>query len=271
MKKNIRFFLVAIVLIVAYVAFIIYYDHHDDAGSSPVISTPDEVLTISVYDDESVILEGVSASDEEDGDLTSHIYIESISAFDENQQRTVTFTVFDSDDNIVRATRKIAYTDYSAPVIDITKALCIYYVTSTEEYKDYVSAYSVVDGDLSASISIASINYDADNNQSITYSVTDSCGVTATETFDVTSTDYYATIDIELANYLIRVPVGTQVYGYGYLVSVTEDNISHSPSDYSISISSNFDAYTPGTYEFVYRIDKGTSYGITKLTVIVVG
>ncbi len=270
MKRNIGFFLIVIFLIVDYVVFIFVWDSRQVTGSAPSISVPDSVLKLSVEDDEEDMLEGISASDTEDGSLTDKVYIESISTFDENQERTVTYTVFDSDDNVARATRKIKYTDYEEPTFNIEKALCIYYVTSTEEYKDYVSAYSVVDGDISSSITIDSVNYgDSYDLESITYSVTDSCGTTTTETYDVTSINYYANIDIELEEYLITVDVGQTIYASSYIESVIEDNIEHDPSDYDIEISDNYEPYTPGTYEFIYRIDRSTSYGITKLTVIV--
>ncbi|MCD7840260.1 MAG: hypothetical protein LUG46_06530 [Erysipelotrichaceae bacterium] len=269
MKRNIGFFLLVIILIVGYVGFIYVWDHSKVSGSTPTISAPSDVLEVSVEDNEA-IFEGVSASDEEDGNLTDKVYIESISEFDENQERTVTYTVFDSDDNVARTTRKIKYTDYEAPVFTLSKALCIYYVTSSEEYKDYVSASSVVDGDISSSITIDNINYgDSYDVQSVTYSVTDSCGVTTTETYNVTKINYNATIDIELEEYLIKVDVGQTIYPSSYITSVIEDDIEHDPSDYDIEISDNYDPYTPGTYEFIYRIDHSPSYGITKLTVIV--
>ncbi|MCD8027338.1 MAG: hypothetical protein LUF02_01445 [Erysipelotrichaceae bacterium] len=164
MKKNIGFFLLVICLVVGYGAFIFLWDLSQVSGTAPTISAPTSVLELSVEDDEEDMLEGVSATDDEDGSLTDRVYIESISTFDENQERTVTYTVFDSDDNVARTTRKIKYTDYEAPVFNIEKALCIYYVTSTEEYKDYVSASSVVDGDISSSITIDSVNYDDSYN-----------------------------------------------------------------------------------------------------------
>ncbi|MCD8027337.1 MAG: hypothetical protein LUF02_01440 [Erysipelotrichaceae bacterium] len=103
----------------------------------------------------------------------------------------------------------------------------------------------------------------------MTYSVTDSCGMTTTETYRITSINYYATIDIELEEYLITVDVGQTIYPSSYIDCVIEDDIEHEASEYDIEISDNYRAYTPGTYEFIYRIDRSTSYGITKLTVIV--
>ena len=54
------------------------------------ISAPQEVLEVSVKDDDEKLLEGLSAADEEDGDLSDSIFIESMSEFDNDNCRTVT-------------------------------------------------------------------------------------------------------------------------------------------------------------------------------------
>ncbi len=269
MKRNIRFFILVIILVVAYGGFIVFWENNQVVGASPVITVPSTVLTLSVEDDEEELLKNITASDEEDGSLTDKVYIESISTFDANQQRTVTYAVFDSDDNLTRATRLIEYSDYEAPVFNIEKALCIYFVTSTEEYKDYVSAYSVLDGDISSAITVQTVTTDGYDLESVTYSVTDSTGTKTTQTFDITPIDSDATIDIELTDYYITVDLGTTIYPREYIDTISENGVENSSLIYSLDVTDNYEAYTPGTYEFIYRIDRSNSYGLTKLIVVV--
>ena len=47
----------------------------------PVINMKDDSITVSVEGGDSAILEGVTASDEKDGDITENLFIESRSTF----------------------------------------------------------------------------------------------------------------------------------------------------------------------------------------------
>ncbi|MCD7946043.1 MAG: DUF5011 domain-containing protein [Clostridiales bacterium] len=80
----------------------------------PVISVPDETLTVSIEDGEDTLLQGVTAQDGRDGDVTSSVLVESISNFYGDEKRLVTFAAFDSDGNVTKATRAIQYSDYTA-------------------------------------------------------------------------------------------------------------------------------------------------------------
>ena len=122
-KKNIKYGFILIVLIALYIAFIVMTGFLGDKGKEPEITAPSSVLEVSVEDKEAVLLKGIKANDDEDGNISDKVFIESISAFDDNKQRTVTYAVFDSDDHLVRTTRQIKYSDYTAPVFDIDEAL----------------------------------------------------------------------------------------------------------------------------------------------------
>lgn len=270
MSKTIKFLFVIACLIIIYGAFLMFSERDLDTGAAPELQVPDNVLKISVEDKEDDLLKGVKASDAEDGDITSKVFIESISAFDENQQRTVTYAVFDEDDNITRATRQIAYTDYEAPEINIKKALFIYYLDSTEQLKDYVSASSVVDGDLSSQISVESSAYNQDDEFYVTYSVMDSCGTTTTFKTKATWLNYEPNIDIQLSDYLIRVEKGETIYPRSYIDEIEDLGVTNESLRSDVEITDNYDSSKEGTYEFIYRINRSNGdYGITRLVVIV--
>lgn len=269
MKKGIRFISIVILLCVFYIAFLFIYDHQQDVGSEPVITASEAVLKVSVKADEKSLLKGVKATDKEDGDLTDDVYIESISPFDDQQTRTITYAVFDSDDHIVRTTRKLKYTDYKEPEITIKKALCYYYVTSTEEYKDFVSASSSVDGDISAQISVEREIYEGDNHY-ILYSVTDSCGTKTSLKLKADMMNNNPNIEIKLDEYLMRVDVGTKINPNRHIEEVETMGMVDNSLISLIEVTTNYNSEVPGMYEFVYRISRSNGdFGMTKLVVIV--
>ena len=95
MKKNYKYFILGILLIIGYGGFIFIQERDDKVGHDPQITVPSTPLTVSVTSEESALLQDVKASDEEDGDLTAQVFIESISTFQENQtQKTSVRNLF---------------------------------------------------------------------------------------------------------------------------------------------------------------------------------
>lgn len=90
-----------------YGGFLFLESRIKDDGHDPVITVSQAPLQVSVNDKEDSLLNGVSAIDIEDGNITSNVYIESISPFDDQKMRTITYAVLDSDDHIARATLSV--------------------------------------------------------------------------------------------------------------------------------------------------------------------
>lgn len=269
MKKWVRFLCAVIVLCIVYTVFLFFSDRRGNIGGMPIIDVPNDILEVSVNDDESKLLTGLKAYDKEDGDLSTHIFVESMSGFDSNQCRQVTLGVFDNDDNLTRVTRTIKYVDYQKPEIDLKKALCYYYVSSKDEYKDFVSASSLVDGDLSSKITVDRDFYQG-KDHFVTYSVTDSCGTKTSLTLKTNELSMEPTIDIELNDYLIRVPKGTNINARSYIENIKVLGVKDNTLKQKIDISNNYNPNVAGTYEFIYSLNRSSGeYGITKLVVIV--
>lgn len=272
-KKNIKYGFILIVLIALYIAFIVMTGLLGDKGKEPEIIAPSSVLEVSVEDKEDVLLKGIKANDDEDGNISDKVFIESISAFDDNKQRTVTYAVFDSDDHLVRTTRQIKYSDYTAPVFDIDEALCYYYyLSSNEEYKNFVSAESCVDGDLSSKITVEK-NYYKDNVHYVDYSVTDSCGTKESLTLKADELNKNPNVEITLKKYLKRVKKGTTITEIAPRSNMEEIKVMDMVDDTlkaEVEVTHNYNPDVPGTYEFIYRLSKSNGdYGYTKLVVIV--
>ena len=273
LKKEVKYGFAFIVLVALYICFIFINNLTQIKGHKPTINAPSTVLEVSVKDKESALLKGVTAQDEEDGSLTDEIFIESISAFDDNQQRTVTYAVFDSDDHLVRTTRQIKYTDYTAPVINIKKALCYYLVTSSNDYKANISAFSTLDGDLSHLINIDNEFFDEKENHCLIFSVTDSAGTKTSIKLKVNELNNDPTIDISLNTYLKRVKKGTTITEIAprsnikniEVMGIKDNNLKN-----VVEITNDYNPNEEGIYEFVYRVSNNTGdFGVTKLVVIV--
>lgn len=117
----------------------------------PTITVEEDFLEVSIEDGEEVLLQGITASDPEDGDLTDFIVVESLSDLREDDQRVITVAVVDSDHNVVRATRTIQYTDYQSPVLALTTALRVQ-VEGTLDMSNFLRAWDVIDGNITGQI-----------------------------------------------------------------------------------------------------------------------
>ena len=89
----------------------------------PVIECPEEVLEVSIHDGEQVLLNGVTARDEQDGDLTDRVMVGGVSKLIGGDRAKVTCMVFDSDDNMASLVRQVRYTDYRRPRISLKAPL----------------------------------------------------------------------------------------------------------------------------------------------------
>lgn len=267
--KKFKYIFIVTALIIIYFLFLIMGENKENQGEKPTITVPSSVLEISVQDSKDALLKDVKATDIEDGDLTSQVFIEKVSEFDENFKRTITYGVFDKDDNLTFATRELRYTDYTKPEFDIVKPLCSIYYQIDETYKEFVSASSSVDGDISSKIFI-NRRHEENDIEYVEYSITDSCGVTETLTLKYDQLDYEPNIDIKLSDYLIKVVKGTNVNAINYIDSIESLGIKNNSLISLVEVETNYNPNVPGVYEFIYRINRSNGeFGLTKLVVIV--
>ena len=273
--KNFNQKLLALLLVCCclYGGFRVYGSLRGRTGEVPVIQVPQEPLSVSVADPTEALLRAVTASDPEDGELSDRTFVESLSPMDEQGQRTVRFGVFDSDDNVGRAQRTIRYTDYALPVIDLRRPLVFgpSDITNDSSPADYISASSVLDGDLSAQVLLEESGFEESLDTSIlTLSVTDSAGgqssLVLRSNFLNNDPDYV----IELSQYLLRVAPGTELDPEDYVAGIRRMGMDYSDLADQLEIRTNYDPQVPGTYEFIYQLQlPNGDFGITKLVVIV--
>ncbi|MBC1975332.1 immunoglobulin-like domain-containing protein [Listeria booriae] len=228
------------------------------SNDAPVITASDKTLKKGGSFDP---MAGVSASDTEDGNVTSSVRV-TANDVDTSAVGTyhVTYSVTDSDGNTTTKTITVTVTSNDAPVI----------VASDQTIKKGkafdvmagVSASDLEDGDVTNGITVTANDVDTNTvgTYHVTYSVTDSDGNTTTKTITVTITSNdaptFTTSDVYLK-------VGDKFNPYaGITASDTEDGDLTDRIDID---SSNVDMTQAGTYAVEYSVTDSDN-NTTKIT-----
>lgn len=219
----------------------------------PVITSDRDVLELSVKDDRSKLLTGLTATDDRDGDLTSEILVGTHSRFISEGVCDITYLVFDANKNVGKFTRRTKYTDYTEPVFSLKEPL-MFKSGDTVSMFTKISLADCLDGDISSKVKIV-VN-DVDNSKLGTYYVT----FEASNSYaDVVNRKLPVNIvndtadspHIELTDYLIYVNVGDTIHPQKYIKSVTDKYDSNIGSD-KVEINSMVDTKTPGVHQVAY-------------------
>lgn len=245
-----------------------FYFGSADRLVPPVLNCPSEVLEVSAADPESVLLQGLTATDAQDGDITSRITVSGISKLISSDTAKVTYIVFDSDDNMASCVRRIRYTDYHRPTFSITEPL-VFSSTETVSILPRLKAQDVVDGDLSNRIRVST--QDATENSEIfmvSIQVTNSVGDTALlqiPVLQLESNPMRPTVNLK--EYLVYVNQGSTFDAASYLESLRVPGQKVPLSE--VEISGEVNTAERGTYYVHYTYTSGSSIGTAILTVVV--
>lgn len=254
------------VLLVATI-FTYFYKGSSDRKVPPKISGPEGILEVSSSDTAAALLEGITAYDEQDGDLTAHVVISGISKLISNDTAKVSYMVFDSDDNMAVYTRQIRYTDYHCPTFEIVRPL-MYSSTEDVSLLDRIIATDVVDGDISHKIRVSTL--EATNNSevyNISIQVSNSIGDTVWQKLPVILLENDPLRpEIKLTEYLIYREVGTKVNPEEFV-----DEIVLPVGDVDMNnlrIKNEVVSSEEGTYYITYTYTANGSHGTAILTVV---
>ena len=174
MKKLKIFTLVLFLLTGSALAASEYYHYRAEDRTLPVLQCPDEPLVISVGENSrEKLLEGVTAWDDKDGDLTERVLIQGIAKTVEGSETTITYAVVDSDDHVAHRTRTVRYTDYAPPQFALSRELR-YSVGAAVQIRDRLTATDLIDGDVSERIKVTSsgLSAYAEGTYPVTFLVT---------------------------------------------------------------------------------------------------
>ncbi len=236
----------------------------------PKFTCDSETMDISVEDDESVLLQGISAQDKQDGDLTANILISGISKMVGGTAR-VSYLVFDSDHNVATLERTIRYTDYESPRFQILEPL-VYTSSEPVVLLDRLLVEDVLDGDITGSVRVSYLNttelssvYTAD------LQVTNSAGDTARVTLPIIKQGIRIPGNVVLDTYLIYLNQGASFNARSHLsrVELLDGSLETRGDTQAVIISGTVDTSTPGTYYVYYTYNQDNILAQSILTVVV--
>lgn len=256
--------LLFILALCAYFGVQYYYNTTLDRVS-PVLQCSEEVLNVSVQDGEDVLLAGITATDNVDGDLTDQIMIQGISRLLSTDTARVSYVVFDSSDNMATCSRTIRYMDYERPRIQLNKPLVFYPYPQGNcmtEMATMFTAQDVLDGDISDRIQITSTNV-SDSHEG-TYNaviqVINSLG-------DVESIP----VKVVISNF----GAGNQLIKLSRYITYVNQNSTFSPENFitysaaQVQVESDVDTSSPGCYQVRYSCEKnGQLYEVYMAVVV---
>lgn len=241
---------------------------------NPEIVFDGEEITVSVEDDTAALLQGVTASDPEDGDVTDSLVVEDIAEFQDDGSRTVTYTAFDSTGNVTKATRLLRYSDYHGPEIVLIQELKTV-VGGTLNLQDCIRVDDLLDGNITNQLRVVESNYSnyVPGEYQVTFQVTNSAGDTTEQTFTIecVAEQEYGGPSITLSSYSDVIQVGEDFDPEDYIEEVTgynEEGEPLTPAD--VEISSGVNTQEPGTYQVGYALTgRDGETGNTRLTITV--
>lgn len=245
-------------------------------SSGPVFSCENETIQVSIHDGEERLLEGITAADKKDGDVTDSVLVEKLSGLYDGNKRTVTYVAFDSDDHISKMTRELIYTDYVSPQFTLSGSLR-FRAGETVNIDQIIGVEDCIDGDLSNKVKIlmdTTINNRLTGVYDVVYEVSNSAGDTAKLPVQV---EIYESnrneIDLNLSQYLIY-DRGEEINYKSYLKSVKSGNIEYFFEGVSgedgeegsiptsrVSVQSRVNREVPGVYPvYFYYENYGSIY-----------
>lgn len=261
--------------------------------TGPVIEMDSNEAVIKIASDKEALLEGVTAYDAKDGDVTDTLVVESVSKFLDNNRKIVTYAAFDSNGHVGKATRNVVYEDYESPTFSSKEPFR--FPVNTTEFTSKVSAKDCIDGDITDKIKVSpgfTIMTDTPGDYDFQIQVSNSSGdveylPVTVEIFD--PTDVELEPQIQLKKYIVYTTTGKKINPKDFLkgiqIGVSSYKMTNGSDDYSVANptvggklnykevkidDSKVNYEKAGTYEITYSMTVEKKYvGKARLVVVV--
>ncbi len=273
-EENMRYLRIVTILIFVVACAVLCWTLYTVACQdtiNPIIADSVGDLHLKVSDDKQLLMQGLTATDDRDGDLTERILVERISRFSQPGVCQVSYVVFDNSNNFCRYQRSVTYDDYKSPRLQLEKPL-MYQLGEQISIMERIRLYDDLDGDITYALKLESSNV-PDNTTGV-YEIE----LYATNNY---GDDIYAKVPlnigiysadaprIQLKQYLAYTKVGEDFSPLAYVESVKD--ITGTPISIGrINVTTMVDLTTPGYGQICYEVvDQKGVKGITYLTVIV--
>lgn len=263
---------VAVITAVTVVLFgVVYFQEKITTDNTrPVIYLEDGVLEVSASATEKDLLQGVTAKDGKDGDITNRVLVASIGKFTEIGFCKITYAVSDSDNHVATAQRQVHYIDYIAPRFTMNDDL-VFSVYEDVNVVGIVGATDCLDGNISNSVIIYSPDYESgmEGEYTIQATVMNSKGDTSQIALPlVVERLSNAPAEIELTTYLIYAEKGKKPDFKSYIKG-TYDSFGVQEA-FDVSIKTAFNAKKAGVYSVdYYGTDAAGRTAHTRMMVVV--
>ena len=229
---------------------------------APEIILEDIYPEISVFDPASALLQGISARDNVDGDVTDSILVEKTALLDGTGRISVTYAAFDRAGNVAKVTREAKYTDYVGPRFTLRSPL-IYSVGSNFDVLANVGVEDMVDGDIRHRVRATSLDLESvlePGAHEVEFRVSNSLGDTSVLVLPVEVTEkVYTEAALTLKDYLIYIPQGGDFAPEEWLSRFicgdkATDLSGGLPAGYSLNTTGKVQTGVPGVYALYYQV-----------------
>lgn len=240
-------FLVCAVLLAGNV---VIYVGEDRKG--PEITIPQDAITYVAGTDTSPLMEGVTATDNRDGDVTNTVTIENIIPNADKTEASVVYVAKDSRNNVTKETRKVQYTEDPNAAVQTTDA-------------DGADTQSTDGTDAQAQADPNAADQTAAGNETAQTDDGQAQNEAAIAALPADCPRFY------LTQYAVEVERGAQINALSYVQDITDDKDSRDALYQGILIDGEVDTNTPGEYTLQYHVvdSDGNSSNIAQLRVTV--
>lgn len=230
----------AILCILAVLCCCVYYRTKTKGADiePPSIAAGETPLEVSIDASDEELLQDVSAMDEQDGNVTDSVVIESIRKDTEGEAGDflITYAAFDRASNCATLTKPLVYTDYTQTHFSLEKPLRF---SENESFSlfDYITAEDCIDGDVTPFLT-----FDGDDAlfagevqkgiYDCTVSVVNSIGDIATlplqvEIYEDSYEERSLRPSVELKSYLVYIGQGESFDPAQHIDSVTDGGVKY--------------------------------------------
>ena len=204
---------------------VVVYIGEDRNG--PEITVPQEEVTYVAGSDTSALLNGVTAADDRDGDVTNTVTVESIIPNEDQTGASVVYVAKDSKNNVTKATRLISY------AADAGQAAAQEAEAAAQQAAQEAAA---ADQTAASGEDAQTADDGAAQNEA------------AIAALPAESPRFY------LTQYSVEVERGAELNRLGYVQDITDDKDSRDELYQGIQISGEVDTNTPGEYMLEYYV-----------------
>lgn len=226
---------------------VVVYIGEDRNG--PEISVPQEEIAYVAGTDTSALLNGVTAQDDRDGDVTNTVTIESIIPNAEQTGASVVYVAKDSKNNVTKETRTILY---STDANQAAAQAAAEQAAADQAAQDQAAAEQAAQEDAAGERAQTTDDGAAQNEAAIA-------------ALSAESPRFY------LTQYSVELERGAELNELSYVQDISDDEDSRDELYQGIQISGEVDTNTPGEYTLEYHVvdSDGNNSNVAQLRVTV--